>query len=121
MRRGNPMSYRMLTRLLRFARNDNRGVFQSSPFGKGAGGFSYKLKQGTLMKVSLHPHAQDRLHERGATEEEVIATIERGERFPAKHGRTEFRCTFHSMASGITGNIRQNRLRRMPSRKMAGW
>ena len=29
-RRGNPISYRMFTRLLRFARNDNRGVFQSS-------------------------------------------------------------------------------------------
>ena len=46
------------------------------------------------MKIRLHPHAQDRLHERGATEEEVIATIERGECFPAKHGRTGFRCNF---------------------------
>jgi len=46
------------------------------------------------MKVRLHPHARDRLQERGATEEEVIATIERGERFAAKHGRTGFRCNF---------------------------
>ena len=46
------------------------------------------------MKVRLHPHARDRLQERGATEDEVIATIERGERFPAKHGRTGFRCNF---------------------------
>ena len=46
------------------------------------------------MKIRLHPHAQDRLHERGATEEEVIATIERGERLTAKHGRTGFRCNF---------------------------
>ena len=46
------------------------------------------------MKVRLHRHAQDRLQERGATEEEVIATIERGERFAAKHGRTVFRCNF---------------------------
>lgn len=44
------------------------------------------------MKVSLHPHAQDRLKERGATEEKIIAAIERGERFAAKHGRTGFRC-----------------------------
>ena len=46
------------------------------------------------MKIKLHPHAQDRLLESGATEEEVVATIERGERFPAKHGRTGFRCNF---------------------------
>lgn len=46
------------------------------------------------MKVRLHAHAQDRLQERGATQEEVIATIERGERLAAKHGRTGFRCNF---------------------------
>jgi hypothetical protein len=46
------------------------------------------------MKVRLHPHARDRLKERGATEEELIATVERGERFGAKHGRTGFRCNF---------------------------
>jgi hypothetical protein len=46
------------------------------------------------MKVRLHPHARVRLLERGATQEEVIATIERGERFAAKHGRTGFRCNF---------------------------
>lgn len=46
------------------------------------------------MKVRLHPHAQDRLQERGATEEEVIGIIERGERFAAKHGRIGFRSNF---------------------------
>ena len=46
------------------------------------------------MKVRLHSHAKERLHERGATEEEVIATIEHGERFTAKHGRAGFRCNF---------------------------
>lgn len=46
------------------------------------------------MKVRLHPHARDRLKERGATVEELIATVERGERFSAKHGRTGFRCNF---------------------------
>ena len=46
------------------------------------------------MKVRLHPHAQDRLQERGATEAEVIATIERGEHIAAKHGRKGFRCNF---------------------------
>ena len=46
------------------------------------------------MKVRLHPHARDRLKERGATGEEVIARVERGERIAAKHGRTGFRCNF---------------------------
>jgi hypothetical protein len=46
------------------------------------------------MKVRLHPHAKDRLQERGASEEEVVATIAQGERFAAKRGRTGFRCNF---------------------------
>jgi len=44
--------------------------------------------------VRLHPHAKERLIERGATEEEVIATIKEGETFPAKYGRTGFRRNF---------------------------
>lgn len=46
------------------------------------------------MKVTFHPHANDRLAERGATEAEVRATVEGGERFPAKFGRTGFRRNF---------------------------
>lgn len=46
------------------------------------------------MKIRLHPHAMERLSERGATEEEVVATIQTGERFPAKFGRTGFRRNF---------------------------
>lgn len=42
----------------------------------------------------LHPHAHGRLAERGATEAEVIATVEAGECFPAKFGRTGFRRNF---------------------------
>jgi hypothetical protein len=44
--------------------------------------------------VRLHPHATARLAERGATEAEVVATVEQGERFPAKFGRTGFRRNF---------------------------
>jgi len=44
--------------------------------------------------VKLHPHAKDRLFERGATEEEVVATVQEGEQFPAKYGRTGFRRNF---------------------------
>jgi hypothetical protein len=46
------------------------------------------------MKVTLHPHAKERLAERGATESEVIATVTQGEQFPAKFGRTGFRRNF---------------------------
>jgi hypothetical protein len=35
------------------------------------------------MSVRLHRHAKERLNERGATEDEVIVTIETGETFPA--------------------------------------
>ena len=44
--------------------------------------------------VILHPHASERLTERGATEKEVVATVEGGESFPAKFGRTGFRRNF---------------------------
>ena len=46
------------------------------------------------MTTRLHPHTQERLAERGATEAEVLATVEGGERFPAKLGRTGFRRNF---------------------------
>jgi hypothetical protein len=36
------------------------------------------------MNVRLHPHARERLGERGATESEVAATVRAGESFPAK-------------------------------------
>lgn len=46
------------------------------------------------MNVRLHPHARERLVERGITEREVAATVESGESFPAKFGRTGFRRNF---------------------------
>jgi hypothetical protein len=46
------------------------------------------------MRITLHPHARARLVERGATEAEVIATVQEGETFPAKFGRTGFRRNF---------------------------
>jgi hypothetical protein len=46
------------------------------------------------MAVRFHPHAQERIQERGATEAEAAATVEYGERFPAKFGRTGFRRNF---------------------------
>jgi hypothetical protein len=46
------------------------------------------------VSVKLHPHAQTRLIERGAIEEEVIATVEGGATFPAQLERTGFRRNF---------------------------
>ena len=44
--------------------------------------------------VRLHPHALTRLSERGVTQDEVVATVQTGEQFPAKFGRTGFRKSF---------------------------
>jgi len=44
--------------------------------------------------VRLHPHAKERLTERGVSEQEVITTVEQGETFPVKYGRTGFRRNF---------------------------
>jgi hypothetical protein len=44
--------------------------------------------------VHVHPHARERLAERGTTEDEVRLTVETGERFPAKFGREGFRRNF---------------------------
>jgi len=41
--------------------------------------------------VRLHQHAKERLIERGATEDEVIATVKEGETFPAKYGKKQKR------------------------------
>ena len=46
------------------------------------------------MNINIHPHALERIIERGATEEEVIATVQLGEQFPAKFDRTGFRRNF---------------------------
>ena len=47
------------------------------------------------MKVNIHPHARERMRERGATEEETRKTVEEGEKFTAKFGRTGFRRNFN--------------------------
>lgn len=41
--------------------------------------------------VRLHPHAVARIAERGATEAEVVATVQADLRVSAAHGRTGFR------------------------------
>jgi hypothetical protein len=46
------------------------------------------------MQVLLHEHAQGRLAERGASEQEVVLTVQDGEPFEAKFGRKWFRRNF---------------------------
>ncbi len=46
------------------------------------------------MTVRIHPHAMERMAERGAWESEVVSTVEGGEQFPAKFGRMGFRRNF---------------------------
>jgi hypothetical protein len=47
-----------------------------------------------VMRVEFHPHASERLAERGATEAEAVAAVVGGEQFAAKFGRTGFRRNF---------------------------
>ena len=46
------------------------------------------------MLVRFHPHALERMKERGATDGEVETTVKEGEQFPAKFDRTGFRRNF---------------------------
>jgi len=47
-----------------------------------------------MKKIVIHPHAEARMQERGATEKEVVDTIQNGEFFTAKFGRLGFRRNF---------------------------
>lgn len=57
------------------------------------------------MTVRLHPHAVERLSERGATEAEMAATVQGGESFPAKSGVPASGVTFTSARCGVADSI----------------
>jgi len=61
------------------------------------------------MKVRIHPHALERMGERGATEIEVIETVNAGEAFQAKFSRIGFRRNFlfHGEWKGRVYNTKQ--------------
>ncbi len=44
--------------------------------------------------VNIHPHASKRSIERGATQDEIVETVKKGEQFPVKFERTGFRKNF---------------------------
>lgn len=52
------------------------------------------------MIVRLHPHARERLAERGATEGEVMATVEQGERLPPSSAAPASEETFRLKGCG---------------------
>jgi Domain of unknown function (DUF4258) len=56
------------------------------------------------MTVALHPHAVERLKERGATKAEVIYAVRHGRSTPAKFGRTcfSYRFTYNRKWLGTT-------------------
>jgi hypothetical protein len=56
------------------------------------------------MAILIHPHARERIDERGTTETEVRTTISQGEKFPAKFGRIGFKHNF-PFASGRDGKL----------------
>jgi hypothetical protein len=62
---------------------------------------------------------QSGVAERGATMDEVIATIEQGESLPARLGRTGFRRNFPFGALCVADVMPINKSRRTQSRKMA--
>ena len=59
--------------------------------------------------MKLHPHAIARMQERGASEEELTATIREGERFVAKFGREGLRRNFmfEALCRGRRYHIKQ--------------
>jgi hypothetical protein len=74
------------------------------------------------MTVRFHPHARERMKERGATKAEVIATVEQGERFPAKYRRYGFRRNFPFGGTWRAAGTRPSRWRCWLWKKGAiGW
>ena len=61
------------------------------------------------MNIKIHPHVKERMEERGATEEEIIKTVEEGENFPVKFGRMGLDGILLLKAFGGVRNIKPNR------------
>jgi hypothetical protein len=46
------------------------------------------------MAILIHPHALQRMEERGASKDEILLAIENGQMLPAKFGRRTYKKTF---------------------------
>jgi len=58
------------------------------------------------MTVRFHPHATQRMRERGATPEQVNQTVELGQATAAKFGRTRFSIPSRTMRFGMENILR---------------
>jgi len=54
------------------------------------------------MKIIYHPHARQRMQERGTDQKEVETAFRTGEKFKAKFGRVGFRRNFSHTKSKYT-------------------
>ena len=61
------------------------------------------------------------MRERGASEAEITATIETGERFPAKFGRTGFRHTFPFNGTWTGKTYRQKQIEVFAIKENDAW
>jgi hypothetical protein len=62
------------------------------------------------------------MEERGTTEDEIRATVERGEQFPAKLAGQAFDATLLLVAYGVASDTAQSRSKSMPlKRETTGW
>ena len=62
------------------------------------------------MAIRIHPHARERMRERGATPAEVIRTVSTGTSRPAKFGRWEYRQTFNFNAQWLEKHYAKKRI-----------
>ena len=46
------------------------------------------------MEIVIHPHAEERMVERGASREDVIEAVNTGDTYPVKLGRVAFKKNF---------------------------
>jgi len=74
------------------------------------------------MTIRIHPHAQERMRERGATEEEVLETVKKEKGFPPNLGGLDLDTTFPLEKRGGGKFIERNKLKHfVQERKMSGW
>ena len=73
------------------------------------------------MNVRFHPHALQRMHERGATRLQVTNTVLTGAASPAKFGRTRFRKTFPFNANWNSKRYSHKQIEAFAAKMSYGW
>ena len=73
------------------------------------------------MAIRFHPHARERMEERGALEDEVKATVDHGEQIPAKFERRGFRRNFHFEGKWRGKDCRVKQIEAYAVREGADW